>query len=974
MLENRPIDHINVKDDISSFSKAAHKPEHVYVDLHCHSSLSDGTIPPEQLVKKLSEFNVRYAALTDHDTLEGLEIFRRETMQYGINMITGVEITTKYKDYVLHILAYGFDPDHPEILNILSYSKNVTDPTSNILNGYYPPVDNAITAIHHSGGIAVLAHPSQTEPNFKRLNVLIDELCEKGLDGIEAIYRNDSEEKRQTLIKTAIDKKLVISAGTDFHTPEAYTPGIEMSNEMWKAFRDSLFRASGYMVAKEPLLKPHPRAKNTVRWPSFIFNIILPAFLSLTLFIIVLYAILLPNFEKVLLERKRDTIRELTQVAWGVLDEASQEEKNKLLTLEQAQALAKERIKAMRYGSENKDYFWLQDLSPKMLMHPYRSDLDGQDVSDFTDTRNVKIFVAFAELARQQGEGYISYVWHWKDDLERLEPKESYIRLFEPWGWVIGTGIYVHDVQDEIANLRIHLTRISLSIVIMVLLIMLYLINHGLRLEKSRSKAENLLLESMDRYRNLTDAATEGVLFVSNGRFKYANSVMLELLGCASHHLDLLGIDDIFPDVEANSAWRHILFKLENIKGIASGSGVLQRYDGSRLRCIFTIRHDPKGSDTGFMITVQREQDSSEYVGTRIALNRLLQLPNSVALDLTNAINQARQKEDIVALCKRSPELVHSLLENGASSVAISRMLSTISDAATQKLIMLTINEIGPPPTSFTFLSMGSQGRQSQTLYSDQDNAIIFSTDNNKDVQEIQGYFIKMATIVCDWLEKAGYRKCTGNKMASNPDWCQPLSVWKQYFKEWIFNPQEQQVVDFSIFFDFRPVEGDFEQARNLRNYIYSLLKESPHFFSQVAKNTLKFKAPLRLFGTIMTFGSKENSGRIDLKAPTMAIVAFARLYALQNHVYETNTLSRLDAITRLGVLLDSKRRDIVTAYESLLRLRLWTQSFALEHNKIPDNLVDPGQLGHIEDVILRECFNEIEELQNRIQRDFLGG
>jgi CBS domain-containing protein len=105
-----------------------------------------------------------------------------------------------------------------------------------------------------------------------------------------------------------------------------------------------------------------------------------------------------------------------------------------------------------------------------------------------------------------------------------------------------------------------------------------------------------------------------------------------------------------------------------------------------------------------------------------------------------------------------------------------------------------------------------------------------------------------------------------------------------------------------------------------------------------------------------------------------MSIVSFARLYALQQNLIETNTIARLEAITRVGMLLDSKRRDIVTAYESLLRFRLWNQILAIKQNRQPDNWIDPGQLGHIEEVILLECFREIDELQNRIGRDFLGG
>ena len=145
------------------------------------------------------------------------------------------------------------------------------------------------------------------------------------------------------------------------------------------------------------------------------------------------------------------------------------------------------------------------------------------------------------------------------DDAERVEPKESYIRLFEPWGWVIGTGIYVNDVQAEIANLRGYIVKISIVVILLVLILLLYLIRQGILLEKSRSAAEKLLLESTERYHTLSEAATEGALFVYNDRCRYANTVMHELLGCVSEKIELLHLNDVFPDIEENRAWRDFL-------------------------------------------------------------------------------------------------------------------------------------------------------------------------------------------------------------------------------------------------------------------------------------------------------------------------------------------------------------------------------------------------------------------------------
>jgi PAS domain S-box-containing protein len=947
----------------------------IKVDLHCHSSCSDGALTPEQLADQLAAAGAQYAALTDHDTLAGIPAFRQALTRHGIGFVSGLELTALHRGRELHLLAYGFDPEHAELRAVLDDLLVSNDPNSpRFAPSRRLGAAAAIDLIHRVGGLTVLAHPALTEPDPARLRALLDELHKLGLDGIEALYGPAPVAARAELAGLAMAMGLVVSAGTDHHAPSGPTPGIDMPLPLWKAFRDALLNAADRAVRPADPLSPPLPVEQRVHWRSFLIRIALPAGLTLALFVAALFTLLLPYFEKTLLERKRETIRELTQAAVSVLDEAAREEQQGRLTREEAQNLAKNSIAAMRYGRENKDYFWLQDLSPRMVMHPYRRDLNGQDVADFRDARGVRIFVAFADLVRQKGEGYISYVWQWKDDPERLEPKESYIRLFAPWGWIIGTGIYVHDVRAEIVRLRGRLVNVSLVITGVVLVLLLYLVRQGLRLEQSRSDAEKRLRESTARYRALTGAATEGALFVSAGRCRYANPVMLELAGCTASQLELLDVDDLFPALEANGAWRERLARPQAGDGPVTVTGRLQRRDGTRLACTLTLRQILDGSPPGYMVLVRRSMESTDPAGARVALNRLLQLPASVAADLTGEIEQAERPADVIGLCRRTSELVRALLENGASTSLITRMLAMVTDAATQRLITLAMHELGPAPAPYAFLALGSQGRQSQTLYTDQDNALVYHLADEADAAAVNTYFLALAVRVCNELAQAGYHDCRGKSMASNPRWCRPLSVWKRYFEEWIRRAEPQELMEFSIFFDFRPVAGEPALARDLRTHISDILKAAPHFFPQAAQNALQFKAPLRFFGAMVTSGGKEHPGRLDLKAAIMPIISFARLYALQQDVHETSTLDRLEALTRLGVLLDSKRRDIVAAYESLLRLRLRNQSLAIERNQQPDNWVDPGRLGHIEEAVLRECFKEIDALQERIQRDFLGG
>lgn len=945
----------------------------IRVDMHSHSVYSDGVLFPDQLARRMFEADVKYAALTDHNTISGLEEFRKAVMSHGISFVSGVEITTIYKTNIIHILAYGFDVNNKEINELLS-DKNgsKTNNSISVMHRVYKTASEIIDIIHRAGGTAVLAHPFQSIPDYDRLRILLNDLQKLGLDGIEAIYGRNSYETQKKILDIASERNLIISAGTDFHKPEEDSPGITISLEQWKDFRNRLLKNSTKSYDNLNPSTVNPAAKPKNKWFSLFKNIYVPAVMTLTLFIVAMFLILLPYFEKTLLERKRDSIKQLTQVAWGVLNEAAEEVENGHLTLEQAQELAKNRIAAMRYGYDNRDYFWIQDLTPRILMHPYRTDLNNQDVSDFQDTKGTKIFVAFADLVREKGEGFVSYVWQWMDDADRIEPKESYIRIFEPWGWVIGTGIYVYDVKEEIANLRGHLVTMSIVIIVLVSILLIYLVRQGLLLEQSRIEAEKLLIESVERYRALTESATEGALYVNDNRCRFANTVMYELLGCGPDNIELLDLTDVFPETEINLRWLDTFPMVNNSEFSDHVEGVLRRTDGTTLCCTLSFRTEYNDPNAGCMILVRRSIDITEHTGTHIVLNRLLHIPNSIAEDITDSIKSASYVSEVVSLRRKTNSMIISLLENETSSIAITSMISTIFDVTVQKMVEICVSELGQPPAPFSFLALGSHGRQAQTIFSDQDNAIVYKTEKQGIDREVEKYFLKFGSMLCNLLEETGYKKCPGKKNADNPQWCQPLHVWKAYFEEWIRNCEPQQVVEFSIFFDFRPVVGESELALELRNYINILLKETPFFLTQVAQNALLFKTPMRLFGSIVTSSSKKHPGRIDVKSPAMAIVSFARLYSLKNFVHETNTVSRLDAIKNLGIVLDSRHRDIVTAYETLMKIRLWNQAYAIENNLDSDNWVDPGTLGHLEEVMLKECFKEIDELQNLIQRDFL--
>ncbi len=182
-----------------------------------------------------------------------------------------------------------------------------------------------------------------------------------------------------------------------------------------------------------------------------------------------------------IIERKKEMIRELTQAAWSELAGLHEQEQRGALPRAAAQQAAIARIQSMRYGDDGKDYFWISDTQTRMVMHPYRPELNGRSLLDYSDPAGKKLFVEFTQVVRDKGDGYVDYLWQWKDDEKRVVPKLSYVKGFAPWGWIVGTGIYLEDVRAEISQMIRRVLQISVGISVVIAALLAYISQAGAR-------------------------------------------------------------------------------------------------------------------------------------------------------------------------------------------------------------------------------------------------------------------------------------------------------------------------------------------------------------------------------------------------------------------------------------------------------------------------------------------------------------
>lgn len=173
--------------------------------------------------------------------------------------------------------------------------------------------------------------------------------------------------------------------------------------------------------------------------------------LSLLPLVLFLFVYLLPTVEEHLFEEKRIATKHVVEVSAAVIKNYIAMEAKGTLTREEAQKKALEAVNSLRYNGT--DYFWINDLEPKMIMHPIKPQLDGKNLSKNKDPNGVFLFNEFVRVAQTKGAGFVDYMWE-KPGSTEPQPKVSYVLLLKEWGWIIGSGIYVDDVLVEVGEIN----------------------------------------------------------------------------------------------------------------------------------------------------------------------------------------------------------------------------------------------------------------------------------------------------------------------------------------------------------------------------------------------------------------------------------------------------------------------------------------------------------------------------------------
>ena len=288
---------------------------------------------------------------------------------------------------------------------------------------------------------------------------------------------------------------------------------------------------------------------------------------------------------------------------------------------------------------------------------------------------------------------------------------------------------------------------------------------------------------------------------------------------------------------------------------------------------------------------------------------------------------QAKSIEEIIAIRKNIDLAMRVILEHGGMAKDICELITTLNDHLTQKIIILAEEEMvqereGRPPVPYAWIALGSEGRREQTLRTDQDNAIIFADVPQDREEEVRSYFLKLAEKVVAALERCGFPRCKGGIMASNPKWCRPDRVWKDYFSHWILgiDLSREEILQTFIFFDFRPIYGEQRFLSGLIDRISENLDQRTRFLREMAETAILNETPLGFFKRLVVQKSGDHKNQLNLKLHGLTpLVDAVRTLALDQKIFETNTLDRISALVERGLLPAAEADDLRDAFNVIM-------------------------------------------------------
>lgn len=352
-----------------------------------------------------------------------------------------------------------------------------------------------------------------------------------------------------------------------------------------------------------------------------------------------------------------------------------------------------------------------------------------------------------------------------------------------------------------------------------------------------------------------------------------------------------------------------------------------------------------------------------------LTTTHLVQNHRMQAIFLIEKIKYTNSVSELANLTLERQAIFEALVEGKVSSEIIGKVMSMIMDAYTRRLIQIAIDKLGTPPCDFNWISAGSHARNELNITSDQDTALILSDDATGSDKI---YFRHLGAYVSNGLDRCAYPLCKGKYMAATPKWCQSLSVWKQYYKKWVSNPEYECLLNISVFLEIRSIYGNSEFTKILRDNLHKNIKQNNSFLPALVRDAVNTNPPLGIFNSFVLEKSGEQTKVLNIKKYAInLIIDLARIYGLAVECDSSNTESRFAAAQEAGILSDDAYKNIIGSYHFIAQFRYNHQLQQLKNGVTPDSHIDPNNFGSFERQHLKDAFRIIADLQSAAKLRF---
>ncbi|MBK1717143.1 DUF294 nucleotidyltransferase-like domain-containing protein [Thiocystis violacea] len=348
----------------------------------------------------------------------------------------------------------------------------------------------------------------------------------------------------------------------------------------------------------------------------------------------------------------------------------------------------------------------------------------------------------------------------------------------------------------------------------------------------------------------------------------------------------------------------------------------------------------------------------------------LLGLRAGGAESLIASIGAARDMAAMTLAADRVRRRGAELFLGGMGVEPLCQWMSGLNDLIGMRVIELIEDEFDLPAVPWCWMVFGSEGRLEQTFVTDQDNGLLFVPPDPESTPALREAFLPFARAVNQALHHCGFERCRGNIMAGNPEWCLSEAEWRQRFADWLHLPDPEAVLHGAIFFDFRPLYGSSDPVDQLRGWLIREAPEQSRFFHALADQSLSTVPPLGWAGQFAFDRNRAFPHTIDLKLQgARFFMDAARLWALKEGVWATNTAERLRAVGRIRRRQPEDISAEVEAFHLIQRFRINQQLQTQDPDAV--NRVNPDDLNELHRLMLKESFKQARKLQARLRQEF---